>query len=102
MGSLTLSLAFGIKTLDVDDPYINIAEKAVASISEASVNAFLVDVIPILRYVPEWVPGAGFKRKAREWYQIQADFHNKPLQATLDEMVCGFNEILNQFLADVE
>jgi hypothetical protein len=28
---------------------------------------FLVNVFPTLSYVPEWFPGAGWKRKAREW-----------------------------------
>lgn len=31
---------------------------------------FLVDVLPWLKYVPEWVPGASFQRLAREWKEV--------------------------------
>jgi len=30
----------------------------------ASPGAFLVDFIPILKHVPEWVPGASFQKKS--------------------------------------
>lgn len=29
--------------------------------------AYAVDLFPMLRHLPEWFPGAGFKRTAREW-----------------------------------
>ncbi|KAJ6511776.1 cytochrome P450 [Mycena vulgaris] len=31
-------------------------------------GAFLVDSLPFLEYVPDFFPGAGFKKAAREWY----------------------------------
>jgi len=30
-------------------------------------GTYLVDMLPWLKYIPEWVPGAGFQRRAREW-----------------------------------
>lgn len=30
-------------------------------------GTFLVDVLPFLKYVPVWVPGPGFRKKAMEW-----------------------------------
>lgn len=32
---------------------------------------FLVNVFPALRHIPEWFPGAGWKRTAREWRKEQ-------------------------------
>jgi hypothetical protein len=83
-GELILSVTYGIEVLPVDDPYIALVEEAVQSASEATIpGKFLVvscipdgvthipilstqDSIPMLKYVPHWVPGAGFKRKANE------------------------------------
>ena len=31
---------------------------------------FLVDYIPFLRYIPEWVPGAKFQKLARSWKEV--------------------------------
>ncbi|KIJ25993.1 hypothetical protein M422DRAFT_236734 [Sphaerobolus stellatus SS14] len=31
---------------------------------------FLVDTLPILRYVPSWIPGGGFKKTAKEWHRV--------------------------------
>ncbi|PPR00184.1 hypothetical protein CVT24_005082 [Panaeolus cyanescens] len=30
-----------------------------------------------LKYIPEWFPGAGFQKKAREWKDLQHRFHNE-------------------------
>ena len=50
-------------------------------------GAFLVDALPILKYVPSWFPGAGFQRKAREWKQLTRDMYCAPFQAAQDAIV---------------
>jgi hypothetical protein len=83
-----MSMAYGIQIKDTNDPFINLAEAAVKSASEASVpGAFLVDVIPILKHVPEFVPGAGFKKQARIWRKLQEDLRERPYVAAIDAMV---------------
>jgi hypothetical protein len=48
---MALSLAYGLQIQQTDDPFIDLAETATKSISAAaSFGAFLVDVIPILKY----------------------------------------------------
>ncbi len=47
-------------------------------VSAARPGQYLVDFIPILKYVPEWFPGAGFKRTAREGWELAQDLQNKP------------------------
>lgn len=34
-----------------------------------------------VKYVPEWVPGAGFKRQAREWKQVITSILEDPFHA---------------------
>ncbi|KAF8513886.1 cytochrome P450 [Gautieria morchelliformis] len=75
-GAIIMEVIYGIKVLPIGDPYIRIAEQAMEAVSELlNPGSFLVDTLPIcthseLKYVPEWMPGAGFKTKARVWRQV--------------------------------
>lgn len=43
-------------------------ETAIEGMVEAMVpGRFLVETISWLKYIPGWVPGAGFQRKAKAW-----------------------------------
>ena len=67
-GSTILMLTYGYEVQEGDDPLVNLVDRATEQFSDATVpGAFLVDVFPLLRYVPEWFPGAGFQKKAKEW-----------------------------------
>ncbi|KAF8880683.1 cytochrome P450 [Infundibulicybe gibba] len=77
-----MDIAYGIKTEDTNDPYTTIAEEVFAGVAEAGVaGSFLVDLIPMLKYVPAWVPGAGFKRKAAYWRAVVHKMADKPWEA---------------------
>ncbi|KAK0213681.1 cytochrome P450 [Armillaria fumosa] len=58
-GRLILAITYGIDVNHDGDPYI------LAACMNA--GSFLVDVLPILRFIPDWFPGASFKCKAKEW-----------------------------------
>ncbi|TKA78805.1 hypothetical protein B0A55_02230 [Friedmanniomyces simplex] len=50
------------------DPLVQEVDKAMAQFTEAVVpGKWLVDVIPALEYLPDWLPGARFKQTARPW-----------------------------------
>jgi hypothetical protein len=51
------------------DPLVDLVEATMEQFSEAVIpGKWLVDLIPILRYAPEWLPGAGeFQKSARLW-----------------------------------
>lgn len=67
-GYFTLSIAYGLDIKPPGDPYVAIADKANEGLAKAgSFPSYLVDVIPVLKYLPEWFPGAKFKRDARVW-----------------------------------
>lgn len=76
-----MSVAYGISVQESDDPYITNAEEALMGLAEAGVpGAFLVDLIPILKYIPSWFPGAGFKRKAAHLRSVNVDVAEKPFK----------------------
>ena len=96
---MALSLAYGlqIQPEQGQDPFIQLAETAVKSISAAaSFGAFFVDVIPSLKYIPEYIPGAGFQKKARIWRKIQEDFKEIPYSSSIEAIVrfLFFHDIL--------
>ena len=60
-----MKIAYGIDVKEFNNLYISIAEEALSGIAEVGmVGAFWVDILPPLKYVPSWVPGAGFQKKA--------------------------------------
>ncbi|RXW22004.1 hypothetical protein EST38_g3849 [Candolleomyces aberdarensis] len=66
-----LSVAYGMQIQQENDPYVKLSEDANRGAIIAAVpGRFLVEFIPILKYVPAWFPGASFKQKAQEWYKM--------------------------------
>ncbi|KAF4956076.1 hypothetical protein FGADI_4101 [Fusarium gaditjirri] len=41
-------------------------------------GTFLVDILPLLRYVPDWVPGENFERLAKKWSSELDDLTERP------------------------
>ncbi|KAL1759497.1 cytochrome P450 [Schizophyllum commune] len=63
-----LGATYGLDIHKKDDPHVLNAEAVQGYLTAcANQGSYLVNSIPILKYVPEWVPGAMFKRQAREW-----------------------------------
>ncbi|KAG6867871.1 hypothetical protein C0993_009945 [Termitomyces sp. T159_Od127] len=80
-GETIMSMTYGIKVDSKDDPYIQIAKEGVQGFVIAAVpGAFLVDSIPFLRFIPDWMPFAGFKRQAKYWRKQVRYMFNKPYE----------------------
>ncbi|KAK7034602.1 hypothetical protein VNI00_012233 [Paramarasmius palmivorus] len=89
-GSTILSIAYGIKSLPLPqkDPYISAADKALdAFCIAARPGAFLVDALPALKYLPDWFPGAGFKKTAREWNGLMRRMIELPFEVSKQDFV---------------
>ena len=70
------------------DPYISNAEEVLNDLAEAGIpGKFLVDFIPVLKYVPDWFPGAGFKQKASRWKKVNAEVAQKPFRFVTEQAV---------------
>jgi hypothetical protein len=107
MGSLLLSMAYGIDPKTVEHPYIHMAETTIGVAATAGApGAFLVDVFPwrksfipsssrcslgfSVKYVPDWVPGAGFQKKAKYWRKIVDDCAEEPYNYIKELVVRSF------------
>lgn len=96
-GETIISVAYGINIRPKDDPYLQVAEEGVHSLSNAAVpGTFLVDMLPVLKYVPEWMPGAGFQRKAKEWAKLSTAMTNVPFEASKKKIASGLSPIFGK------
>ncbi|KAJ6503785.1 cytochrome P450 [Mycena sanguinolenta] len=87
---IIMSIAYGIDLLPNDDPYVGMAYEAVEGLSHAGVpGRYLVDSLPILKYVPSWFPGAKFKREAKKWRKHSQRLADSPLEETKRQMELG-------------
>ncbi|KAF2731693.1 cytochrome P450 [Polyplosphaeria fusca] len=66
-GSVILKIIYGYTTeARGRDPLVDMAQKTADEFADATVpGRFIVDILPFLRYLPEWCPGAGFQTTAR-------------------------------------
>ena len=88
VGSTMLSMTYGINIRPYDDPLIAMAEEAVEAMSElTNAGTFLVDILPILKYVPDWFPGAKFQTKAAMTRKHVEMICNATFAATKEVMV---------------
>ncbi|KAI0760097.1 cytochrome P450 [Fomes fomentarius] len=83
-GGTILSVTYGIDVESHDNSYFVMAETASRfSIEQIATGSRLVDILPILKHLPDWFPGAGFKREAGEVRAVADRMLNEPF-----EMVC--------------
>jgi len=81
-GEVILSTTYGLDITSKDDKYITLAKAGVDPVVPAlNPGTYLVDVIPALKYVPDWVPGAGFKKTAKKCQLLAQAMKNSPYEA---------------------
>ncbi|KAG2347075.1 cytochrome P450 [Suillus weaverae] len=89
-GAIILRFSYGYEVKENNDPFIDLAERAMDRFSRsAAPGAFIVDIVPFLANVPEWFPGAGFKRLAREWRQTLKEMVDVPYKFVKEQMDAG-------------
>lgn len=87
-GSIILKLTYGIDVQDGEDPFVTLIERANDNFNKATIpGSFLVDFFPVLRSLPEWLPGMGFMETARRWAVDTLEMVEAPYKFTLQQMV---------------
>lgn len=83
-----MSISYGIPIRPAGDPWVRMVEEAF-TIGAALIQPgqYLVDILPIMRYIPSWVPGAKFQREAKEWRATIKSSMIKPFDAATQAMV---------------
>lgn len=89
-GAIVLRISHGYEIQEESDPFIQLADEATEQFSACSTaGAFLVDVLPALKYVPDWMPGAGFKTTAKKWGHTLSQMVDQPFEFVKQQMSTG-------------
>ncbi|KAF9557276.1 cytochrome P450 [Agrocybe pediades] len=90
-GSKTLMIVYGHQVKSSQDTLLSLADEGTEIIKgiASGVGIWPVDIFPALQHLPEWFPGAGFKRKAAHWRPIMQEFVDNPFQTVLDSVRNG-------------
>ncbi|KAI0329603.1 CyP450 monooxygenase [Cubamyces sp. BRFM 1775] len=89
-GATIMGIVYGVEIADNDDKYLVIARKALDIFNDFMVpGRYLVESLHILRHIPSWFPGAGFKRKAAEWKKDVLALRNVPFDAVMENLANG-------------
>ncbi|KAF9526653.1 cytochrome P450 [Crepidotus variabilis] len=91
-GTIGLSVVYGHEAKFASDHFLLLLDECLEYLSceiTSGGGIWLVDVFPILRYLPKWLPGAGFKRKAEKWKRRIDAFADEPFQLLKDNMETG-------------
>ncbi|KAK7678431.1 hypothetical protein QCA50_018491 [Cerrena zonata] len=78
--AIILKIAYDMDITDVNDEYVRLAQEATLGFSMAhGLGATWVDLFPVLRHLPNWMPGMKFKKMADyyrsiSWKMVHAPF----------------------------
>ncbi|KAK7688870.1 hypothetical protein QCA50_007560 [Cerrena zonata] len=79
LAAIMMDIIYGIQITDVTNKHVQEAEAWGQSINQAlEPGRFWVDFMPFLKYVPQWFPGAHFKRLVADWRQSMHNSRDGP------------------------
>lgn len=78
---MAMLMMYGYAPESLDDPIIHIADEgATLGASLLEPGGTLINVLPILRYIPSWVPGATAKKKAERARSLAEEMKRIPME----------------------
>ncbi|THH12927.1 hypothetical protein EW146_g7238 [Bondarzewia mesenterica] len=91
--ALVMKISYGHDVAEEGDIFVTLAERAMSNLIKAGIfGTYLVDYIPILKYVPHWFPGAEFKRQGTKWMKDSQAMLDEPYKVVKAQMVSGTAE----------
>ncbi|KAI0085085.1 cytochrome P450 [Irpex rosettiformis] len=88
LATIVLDVVYGIRIKDMDDDYIkNIVETLEVFGESKTFGKYWVDFMPLLKYVPQWVPGAVFVKFAARSRPVVEEMLNRPFNATSNNCI---------------
>ncbi|KZT03583.1 cytochrome P450 [Laetiporus sulphureus 93-53] len=90
MGGIIMEIAYGHIVTSPDDKYIHHADLVMQAVAKhGSPGATPVDLVPALKYLPTWFPGAGFKRTALAAHEALRKMLDEPFEMVENAMASG-------------
>ncbi|KAJ3572617.1 hypothetical protein NP233_g2968 [Leucocoprinus birnbaumii] len=84
---LIIRVTYGFGVDDWNDEYAQNIEEALGMLVEAATpGRYLVDFLPLMKYIPSWFPGAGWKQKAEHCRDLVAKAVDDPYERVQKQM----------------
>lgn len=78
---MIIEVVYGFEDPKIIDYYVELNDRALVAVVEGFTHGqFWVDYMPFLKYVPQWMPGAGFRRKAARWREEAIALRQEPFE----------------------
>ena len=89
-------MAYGIKVSTADSIFITHAREGMDAFSATGVvGRYMVDHVPLLKYVPTWFPGAEFQKDAKRWRKSTEIMVEAPFEFTKSAFVRIYSLLTN-------
>ncbi|KAI0640974.1 cytochrome P450 [Trametes meyenii] len=87
---MIMEITYGHRIHSMEDEYVRLARRTtVETVLAGSPGSMLVDFFPILKNIPTWMPGAGFKRNAFRIRGLVRNLMDLPYNMVKNAMVSG-------------
>ncbi|PPQ74502.1 hypothetical protein CVT24_000114 [Panaeolus cyanescens] len=87
-GSAIMKFTYGYELKEKDE-YMPTVKKAITALTTSQGIGFMVDKIPLLQYVPAWVPGTQFKKFAKDYRPYCEAILEGPFKDTKERWAAG-------------
>ncbi|KAF9531183.1 cytochrome P450 [Crepidotus variabilis] len=99
--SITLKMMYGYTPKSLNDPVVNAADESTALGLSLIVFGSYITFLPILRFVPAWVPGTYAVNAAKKVKQLTQDMQRLPMEGLENSLRDGIpvtQSLMNDFL----
>lgn len=87
-GAMILKIVYGYDVKPGSDHLVDIVDRTMANFNRISrPGAYLCNYLPLMRFIPSWFPGGGFKNEAKAYRKTHMDMINIPFTLVQDQMV---------------
>ena len=85
---MVLRIVYGMRIKGLQDEYVTLAQQAVEGVNNAIVPGVCwVEFFPILKYIPQWIPGAYTTQMAHKYRPIVEAMRDRPFEKILGNLV---------------
>ncbi|KAF7346415.1 putative cytochrome P450 [Mycena sanguinolenta] len=88
--AIIMATVYGYEVQPTNDRFVDLADNAMKMLTNSFFpGSMAVNAFPILRYLPSWMPGAGFQRFAAECRQLTKEMREVPFEYVKQNMRDG-------------
>lgn len=88
LAATIMDIVYGIEITGMDDEHMKLVVEALEVLGESKIpGKYWADYVPLLQYVPTWVPGAASAKFAARSRSVVQEMVDKPFDHVIHEKV---------------